>query len=280
MTLIILLIVLGIEYCCNMLDKPRQWHWFSHYAVYLQGKLNHLRYWDGALGFLLMLAPLLCLLLLTDYLLQQLFFPLSYLFSLFILCITLAPPPLNRTLTAYVEALKNGNNKQSGHYVSLLCGTDKEPKKQQEIIHCIFINAQQFYTIIFWFIILGPFGAILYRCSRILQEEQQLPQNLRDIFMHLNHILDWPATRLFVLGNALAGNMLEALSAWWKNEHNHLHSSRELLLSVSLGALNYHQGKQGTDKIYWIKATQELLNRTLIIWLIVFALLTIIGTLV
>jgi len=91
-----------------------------------------------------------------------------------------------------------------------------------------------------------------------------------DSVRHLNHILNWPSARLLVLGNALAGNMIEAMEAWRVNENNSLTVNESVLIASGFGALHYRPGtdrqEDDLDRSYWIRATQGLINRTLIVW--------------
>jgi len=104
-----------------------------------------------------------------------------------------------------------------------------------------------------------------------------------DSVRHLNHILNWPSARLLVLGNALAGNMIEAMEAWRVNENNSLTVNETVLIASGFGALHYRPGtdrqEDDLDRSYWIRATQGLINRTLIIWLTVLGIMTIAGVL-
>lgn len=131
---------------------------------------------------------------------------------------------------------------------------------------------------------LGPFGAMLYRLVNILKfKYQDVHGSYADSVRHLNHILNWPSIRLFGLGNALAGNMIEAMEAWRVNEDNSLSVNETVLISSGFGALHYRPGtdrqEDDLDRSYWIRATQGLINRTLIVWLTVLGIMTIAGML-
>ena len=288
MTLIILLCGLGLEYFLGVLDDVRRLKWFSRYSDWLENKLVQSRYWNSAGGIILTLAGPLLLVLLIDYGLKNIFFPLSYLFALAVLLNSIGPVFLNQTLTAYVEALDAEDDVQARHYAGELCHAVAAPdsdKDEEEIIGRIFIEAnERLYAVIFWFIVLGPFGAMLYRLANSLKSKHQdIHGAYADSARHLNHILDWPSTRLFALGNALAGNMIEAIEAWRDNEDGSLLVNEAILIASGFGALHYHPEtdiqEENVERSYWIRASQALINRTLIVWLTMLGIMTIVGVL-
>jgi len=288
MTLIILLCGLAMEYFLGVLDDVRQLTWFSRYSDFLENKLVQSRYWNSTAGVIMTLAGPLILILLIDYGLSEVFSPLSYLFALAILLNSIGPVFLNQSLNAYVQALDAEDDVQARHYAGELCHSIAAPdpdKDQQEIIGSIFVGAnERLYAVIFWFIVLGPFGAMLYRLANILKFKYQDVHGIyADSVRHLNHILNWPSMRLFALGNALAGNMIEAMEAWRMNEDSSFAANEAVLISSGFGALHYRPGadmpEDDLDRSYWVRATQGLINRTLIVWLTVLGIMTIAGVL-
>jgi len=288
MTLIILLCGLALEYFLGALDELRQLTWFSRYSDFLENKLVQSMYWNTSAGVIITLAGPLLLVLLIDYGLSELFFPLSYLFALAVLLNSFGPVFLDQSLDEYIRALDNEDDVQARHYAAELCNSVAAPDldiDEQEIIGSIFIEAnERLYAVIFWFIVLGPFGAMLYRLVNILKfKYQDVHGSYADSVRHLNNILDWPSARLFALGNALAGNMIEAVEAWRANEESSFNVNETVLISSGFGALHYRPGtdvqEDNLDRSYWVRATQGLINRTLIVWLTVLGIMTIAGVL-
>jgi len=239
------------------------------------------------------LAGPLLLLLLIDYGLSEIFFPLSYLFALAVLLNSIGPKFLDGSLSAYVDALDAEDDVQARHYAGEFCHSLAAPdpmkpdpmKDEQEIIECIFVQAnERLYAVIFWFIVLGPFGAMFYRLANSLKaKHQDIHGDYADSARHLNNLLNWPSIRLFALGNALAGNMIEATEAWRANEDSSFDANEAVLIASGLGALHYrpeaNAQEDEVERSYWIRATQGLINRTLIVWLTVLGLMTIAGVL-
>jgi AmpE protein len=85
------------------------------------------------------------------------------------------------------------------------------------------------------------------------------------------------------LGNALSGHLVDAFEAWGENEQKSLQVNEAVIKASGLGALQYQPQSSADnealseDNSYWIRMTQGLLNRTLIVWLIVLGLMTLAG---
>jgi len=125
---------------------------------------------------------------------------------------------------------------------------------------------------------------MLYRLANILKTKyQDIHGDYADSAKQLSSILNWPSIRLFALGNALAGNMIEAMEAWRVNEDSSFDANEAVLIASGLGAVHYRpetnteEGK--VDRSYWIRAAQGLINRTLIVWLTALGIMTIAGVL-
>ena len=67
-----------------------------------------------------------------------------------------------------------------------------------------------------WFVILGPFGALLYRLADLVAHDDSavLPPEQQAVAMRLQAILDWPVAPLMALGTAVATDFDTVFSAW------------------------------------------------------------------
>lgn len=279
MNLVIVLLSIGAERFGATIVEALRFSWFNVYVGWLRGKCPKFDRLNDAVRVILLLTIPLSLLVLIDWGLGSIFMPLSYLFALFVLIGCLGPVSFYQSLYGYLKALDNGDGEQMEHYEQMFYQpvAAKPVKDEQKIIESIFIAAnERFYAVFFWFIVLGPFGAALYRFADMLKTGDP---NTDDAGRRLSDILNWPAACLFVLGQSLAGSMSEALSAWNANEDKSLAANRRLLTTVSLGALGYQLAKTGEDRSYWPVLAKNLINRTFIIWLVVLGVMTISGTL-
>ena len=82
----------------------------------------------------------------------------------------------------------------------------------------MFRNAmRRWFGVLFWFLLLGPFGALLYRLlvlSVAGDAARALPQRTVGGARTLLAVLEWPVAQLMTLALALVGNFDSVLGAW------------------------------------------------------------------
>ena len=286
MTLIILLIGIVIEHFVGISDDIRRFGWFDRYSKSLESRLGQYKVWNGVNGVLITLAGPLLIVWFVSSILISLFYPLGLLFALAVLLYSLGPKYLDPFLDEYITALEEGDDVLAAELEQeLISNGDSEQQGVQCVVENIFLQAnERLFGVIFWFLVLGPLGALLFRLANLLKlQNLNFHGNYPDAARDLCDILNWPVIRLFALGNALSGHLVDALEAWRGADEFSLHVNETVLKKTGLGALQYRVRRATDDdsmeieSSYWIKSLQGLLNRTLIIWLIVLGLMTLAG---
>ena len=140
------------------------------------------------------------------------------------------------------------------------------------------------FAVIFWFLLLGAVGALMYcLVVNLAHKHEKIDSGYAAAVRDLHNILMWPSARLLALGFALGGSLVSALESWRTVSGNTLDASREVITVSGFGALHYDpENGEATDAdnesfIARLRDTQALLTRTLIVWLIVMGLMTIAG---
>ncbi len=285
MTLIIILIGMAVEHFVSVSDEIRRLAWFEHYLHWLENRLAQYKLWNGAGGVICTLSLPLILLLIIDYGLKTLFSPLSLLFALAVLLYSLGPKYLNAQLDDYIDALEEGNKAEAEILASEFVTSDNPMEQEHLILESILVLAnERLFGVLFWFIVLGPFGALLYRLASLLHFQQSgIHGNYADSARDLYDILNWPTARLLAIGHALSGDLVDAVEAWREVERQSLSVNEDVIKASGLGALSYQHPDPTDielsleDHNYWIHSLQGLLNRTLLVWLSVLGLMTLSG---
>jgi len=284
MTLIIILIGLAVEHFVGVADEIRRFSWFERYVKWLEIRYAGFPYWNSALGIILTMAGPLLLVILIIWGLSALFYPLVLLFSLAVFIYTLGPRYLNPQLDDLIDALEIDDETRVEELLSEFSVRQDSLQPDQKLIENILLQAnERIFGILFWFIILGPFGAIMYRMSCFLWEIQKgIHGRYSESAGDLYNILNWPTSRLIALGNALMGNMVDAVDAWRETERQSLSVNEDVICATGLAALNFqhpdYEEELITDtRIYWLRSLQSLLNRNLVTWLMVLGLMTLSG---
>ena len=285
MTLIIILIAMAVEHFISVSDEIRRFGWFEHYQHWVENRLAKYKIWNGAGGVICTLLIPLFLVILVGCSLRGLFLPLSLLFALAVLLYALGPKYLNAELDDYINALEKGNKDEAEILASEFVSSETSIEQEQIILESILIQAnERLFGVLFWFIMLGPFGASLYRLASLLRTQQSgIHGNYADAARDLCDILNWPSARLLALSFALSGDLVDAVEAWRETERQSLSVNEDIIKASGLGALSYQHPDTTDvelsleDHNYWIHSLQGLLNRTLLVWLTVLGLVTLCG---
>ena len=275
-----LCILLGIilQRSVEQLDQLRQFHWYDRYCQWM---LEHLPGLDtqGASSIVILLLPIfVATLLLQGWLDDTLFGFFSLMFGLIVFLFCLGPDDLDRDVDAYLNAYENGDTEKSRFYASKLIAADSPSSPDQqiaEVMRGILHQAnERIFAVIFWFVLLGPAGALLFRLSShsIAHHNPIVAAAAKK----LQAILAWAPAHLVAMAYALTGNY-EGASAGFRDKTPQDDLSRcnyYTLVTAGLGALKDCAPGEETA---CIRATRGLVLRSLVVWLATLALLTLIG---
>lgn len=304
MTLIAILLILAIERFVGAVDHLRDFSWFQRYAHWLENRLLRHALWRGPLGVLIILVPPVLLLILVSWVLYTISPVLNFILACAVLLYTLGPKDLGHQVTRYTEALYAGDHDAAR---TALAGFHDPRNESRDfaggrlggILCSLFEQANvRLFAVLFWFVILGPIGALLYRLTAELQRSYAgVHGRFADTVSDLYDLLNWPTIRLQAMGYALTGSLVEALENWRQAEARRLDVNEEVLCACGLAALQFHRlhhaeaaaseqtaaghepssETSAEETVDWIEMARGLENRTLIVWLIVLAIMTIAG---
>ena len=285
MTLFIILLALLIEHFGGIPDNMRNMGWLPGYVQFLENRCSRFSFWDGPVGVLITLGGPMLVVTILVWILLHVFYPMAVVVSLVCLLYALGPGRLNVKLDDYVRALETGEDPRIQQLTAELSAPDESGVlTERSLLEGILLYAHdRLFGVLFWFVVLGPAGAILFRLTASLQyERREIHGSYSESVRNLYNIINWPAARLFALGNALTGNMVDAMEAWREVEQNSFAVNEHVIRASGIGALNYRQQEEKNEipieeRIYWIHSLQGMLNRTLLVWLTVLGLITLSG---
>ena len=286
MNLIMLLIALGVEARLGNFDRYRNLVWFERYGNWLEARLGAHGFWNGAAGLLITLFIPLVLLGIVIYLAGEVHFVLGFLVSFPILIYSFGPA-LSSLVNRYTDALSGNDADKSREILDqILYGEVTDGQIDHDrVISSIMLRAHEYlFAVIFWFLLLGAVGALMYcLVVNLADKHEKIDSAYAGAVRDLHNILMWPSARLLALGFALGGSLVSALESWRTVSGNTLDVSREVITVSGFGALHYDpENEEETEAdnevfITRLKETQALITRTLIVWLIVMGLMTIAG---
>ena len=278
MALVCIILALLLERSPIMMDRIRNFRWFD---VYSRSMMRHLPGVDqqGAASIIILLLPILVPMGLLQYYLSGLFYDLfSFCFALVVLIYSLGSN-LNRDIKLYLQAREAGNPELALQQASIIIGKPAAEDSQQQTVDVMHGLLQQsnmrLFAVLFWFALLGPEGALLYRLSvHTLYHSPR--QTLSRAAHRLEAVLSWIPVNLMAFSFSLAGDYEKVSQAWRaKPRQNDLAACNyQTLIKTGLGAIG---DCEPGDEIDCIHALRGLLKRSLVIWLAFIALLTLIG---
>lgn len=281
MTLIIALICIAIEQFTHQLSQLRRFGWLQNYLLWFRQLFPNL---DGKLLLILILTPIISAISLLFASVNTL---LWVILSIVILCYSIGPKNSTVEVTDYCDAIERDDPEAAYLYANALRPASDHLKSteqfHQHVINAtLSLSSDRLLAVLFWFLVLGPVGALLYRCSSQISQftTDKSLHSLNESAQQLHHILEWLPARLTAFSYALAGSMNDALSNWreYDKEWSQCFCNHNcgILVCSGLGALQISADSQ-TNTLENVQAALALTNRALIIWVSFIALLTLAG---
>jgi AmpE protein len=268
----------------------RRFEWVTWYTGQCNDKLNRLPGWSGPTGFLILIA----LPLIAVYFVNQLLYELlghlgEFLLAIVVLIYTFGPRDLDIDVRKVIHA--DDDEQQHKALEALLDGPVPEEKAACEnaAINAVFSKAlKRWFGIIFWFAVLGIYGALLYRLAVWLSSDDfQLHDEQTDLVTRLCSIMEWPVAQLMTLSLAIATDFDSVFRAWKKYHdergHDLLESNNEFMLTSARTIVKTgHAEKDGyADQLKGsmaaVKLSMDLVWRSLGVWATVLAILLLVN---
>jgi len=266
MKLIAILIALALEKWGGHLRPRRLVHGLSSWLTALVRRLGS--HADGGIGVALVLALPVLVSGLIYLLLGWLFEPLAILFAATILFASLGGHCLKESVLAMVDMLQRddyeGARNQAEEIVGrpITAGGDELVRIAAE---GVLVEANdRVFGVLFWFILLGPAGAVLFRLSGSLERTIDDPAcGLLLASNRFHWLLGWLPARLTALGYAMAGSFGHATEHWSSHGHQARDSNRATLISSGLGAL---LALEPSPPDALLEETLALVTRAVAVW--------------
>lgn len=125
---------------------------------------------------------------------------------------------------------------------------------------------QKLFAPLFWYFVFGPVGLILYVSVEALHQ-QWIEQKY---FIMLRGILDWVPLRLMSLSFALVGNFGAVFKEWMKTVLHGVSDNYDQMLVCGDAAISSEKNEQSASLAAFL-----LIQRVVLIWLVVMALITV-----
>lgn len=305
MKLIIVLICLGVQRYLNINFSLADYNWFKPYSDLLKGSVGKML--NGYVGVAIVVLPVVIVVWLLSLLFSGVVFGLlSLVISIGVLFYCMDGRDLSGQLSAY---LGGSENKASAEVAASeanpkavegsessaspkAASADQQvadflnadvPTGQAEtaraITTAVFTKSLHFvFSVLFWFLLLGTFGALLYFMVATIQQyaDQEFPE-MKEANGVVLGVLDWVPVRLLGLSMALVGSFAAVFGRWMKSLTAGIEQSNQFATDFGLSALGKDSQDVQSADVEENKSALELVFRSLVVWVVVVAVLTIVA---
>lgn len=223
LTLIAVVLALVLGHVVPSLLAVRRYDWFIGWLHWLGRVLGGQSAWQGRFGLLLAAGLPVLIVAAVQWLLDERFYGLPlFFFALVVLVYTWGPRDLDLDVDAVIEA-RDGEARRAA--AAALFPEGGEPLLEgPSLVEAVFRCALwRWFGVLFWFLLLGPAGALLYRLVSLSAQgeaQKSLPPAQGAAARLFVAILNWPVAHLMTFGLALAANFDGVLAAW-RDWHAH-----------------------------------------------------------
>jgi AmpE protein len=287
---VVVALVLG-HVAQGLAESVRRHGWFDDWLRWFGAHTNADGVWHGRWGLALALSPLLLVVAALQWALHVplLGFP-GLLFGIAVLFHCWGPRDLDLDVDAIVDAPDAAARNAA---ISRLSpnGADT-PTLLVAVFHAA---RRRWFGVLFWFLVLGAVGAVLYRLVALAAEDDAalLPAENATGAKRLLAWLDWPVSQLMALFMALVGDFDTVFSAWKQHGGAGFDANADFLGAAGRASVRSELADDAQDyadagesaadiardlgPMPELRDAMSLVWRTLVAWLAVIALFVIAG---
>lgn len=229
MNFMALLLGLGIERLLTRLFHLREFRWLDPWFDWVTERLREQSRGRALAGVVLCIALAVAPVAIMSGVLSGALYQVPYfVLAVLVLLFSLGPRDLKTEVDEYCDAVRAGNTEESDRLARELWEGDLPDNLDEQtnlIRRAVFVQANnRIFGTVFWFLILGPTGAWMFRVLDLMRRrlafrynrsEQDFCNTALVWAVRATHgVLAWLPARLLILGYGLAGSFDGALTAW------------------------------------------------------------------
>jgi AmpE protein len=290
--LLAVVIAVVVGHAAPDLARLRQFGWFAEWIRAARGWFGQQAFWSSSTGAAVVIAlPVFVMVLLQGALDDRAFGLAELALGVVVLYWCWGPRDLDLDVDAIASA--PDSERRQAAVAALAQDPLNAPAgiTGAALVDAVFrASLVRWFGVLFWFVLLGPAGALLYRLVQLSARNPaftaELPAPQVEALEPLARLLDWPAAQLMTLALAIAADF-DAVAAAWRDYHaarGHWFALDEgFLLAAGRASVaadadggDAYQG-EGTAPVAEMQEAMSLVWRILVVWGVVFALFVLAG---
>ncbi len=302
MSFLSIVFTLLIEQVHPLTPRNAVHRWYLRYVNSLGNHFNAGGQDQGMVAWLLAVLPWVLVSVAIHYFLLDISIAAAWVWNVAVLYLTMGFRQFSHAFTGIVEALRVGDLDRARVLLTEWRGESAAEYNGTEIARVAIeeglINSHRHvFGVILWFLILpGPSGAVLYRLSGILEQKwgSRSPQDYGDFgkfAQKVFHYIDWIPVRITAMSFAIAGDFEDAVYCWRSQATTWMDPEQGVVLASGAGALGVRLGETlhhhgtvsfrpelglGDDAdVNTMNSAVGMIWRALVMWMFVLALVTV-----
>jgi cobalamin biosynthesis protein CobD/CbiB len=267
------------------------------WAGWLEQAFNGGERRHGAIAWLVAVLPPAALAIVIHYLLASVHFLLALVFNIAVLYATLGFRQFSHNFTDIQLAVKSGDVERARALLERWRGASGVVRTREEVIRlaieeALIASHRHVFGVLLWYVLLpGPSGAILYRLAAYLRHRWKDLGSFGRFAERAFYVLEWPAVRLTAASFAVVGDFEDAIYCWRTQARTWGDPNEGVLLAAGAGAMGVRLGMpiQEVEGMLprpelgvgepadgpFLDSTVGLVWRALVMWVFVLLIITV-----
>ena len=296
-TLIIVLLAVLLDHLVPDRHGFKPFAWYRDWAESIEERFNGGKRTHGVGAVLLATLPIAAGVMLIHYILGEIGWVLRFAFDMVVLYLCVDVHRLGRTANAISNALESGELGEADEGLRELTGKVASARNEANITRAAVEGVLKqgnslIVSPVFWFIVLGPVGAVLQRLSCILDSlwghRYERFAEFGWAAARFDDLMGWIPARITALSYALMGSFEDALHCWRRRVGVWSDINSGPLLASGFGAMHLQVCETAEEGEYderspdlaivtdasYVNRAVALVWRVMLLWLVIGILMT------